>query len=78
MDDGGQLSAQGRVVPGTGAMQADVRVGQLALAPFQPLLRQVVKLRLTQGSVSGQGRITTGEGSARPRLRYAGSSTWRD
>ncbi|HZN46377.1 MAG TPA: DUF748 domain-containing protein, partial [Ramlibacter sp.] len=34
MDDGGQLSAQGRVVPGTGAMQADVRVGQLALAPF--------------------------------------------
>ena len=74
MDDGGQLAAQGSVVPQSGAMQADVRAGQLALAPFQPLLRQVLKLRLTQGSVSGQGRITTGQGGARSaRLRYVGS-----
>lgn len=72
--EGGQLGAQGTVVPATGAVDATLRVNQLALAPLQPLLRQYVKLHVAQGSVSAQGRLTTGEGTARsPRLRYAGS-----
>jgi len=46
------LSAQGRVVPASGALQADVRVKELALAPLQPLLGKYVKLKIAGGSVS--------------------------
>ena len=54
--EGGQLSAQGKVVPASGTLEADVRVKQLALAPLQPLLGKYVKLRIAGGSVSAQGR----------------------
>jgi hypothetical protein len=68
--EGGQLSAQGRAVPATGAVEADVRVRQLALAPVQPLLARYVKLKLAGGSVSTQGRLTTGAKDG--AIRYVG------
>jgi hypothetical protein len=71
--EGGQLSAQGSVVPGSGALQADVRVRQLALAPLQPLLAQYVKLKIAGGNVSAQGRVT-GDGAGKDAgLRYVGA-----
>ena len=71
--EGGQLSAQGRVVPASGALEADVRVKQLALAPLQPLLGKYVKLKIAGGSVSAQGRLTAGAGGAKSTsLRYVG------
>ncbi len=71
--EGGQLSAQGRVVPASGVLEADVRVKQLALAPLQPLLGKYVKLRIAGGSVSARGRLTSDAGGAkRARLRYVG------
>jgi hypothetical protein len=72
--EGGQLSAQGSVVPGSGALQAQVRVRQLALAPLQPLLAQYVKLKIAGGSVSAQGRLTAGNGAGKgAKLRYVGA-----
>jgi hypothetical protein len=72
--EGGQLSAQGSVVPGSGALQAQVRVRQLALAPLQPLLAQYVKLKIAGGSVSAQGRLTAGDGVGKgAKLRYVGA-----
>jgi hypothetical protein len=72
--EGGQLSAHGRVVPANGALQADVRMRQLALAPLQPLLGQYVRLQIAGGSVSAQGRLTGGAGgNQHPRLRYVGA-----
>src|SRR5512140_1223753 len=38
--EGGQYSAQGSAVPATRVLQAEVRVGRLALAPLQPALAQ--------------------------------------
>ncbi|MEJ5989907.1 DUF748 domain-containing protein [Ramlibacter sp. PS3R-8] len=74
VDESGLLAARGSVVPDTGAVQAEVRVAQLALAPLQPLLRKYVKLKLAQGSVSAQGRISAGAAGPEPaRLRYLGS-----
>ena len=71
--EGGQLSAQGSVVPAGGALQADLRVGQLALAPLQPLLAQSLKLKIAGGKLSGQGRLSVGAGTAKsPSLRYTG------
>jgi len=71
--EGGLLSAQGRVVPASGAVEAEVRVKQLALAPLQPLLGQYLKLKIAGGSVSAQGRLSTGSGQAKsPSLRYVG------
>jgi hypothetical protein len=71
--EGGQFSAQGRVVPASGALEADVRVTQLQLAPLQPLLGQYVKLKIAGGSVSAQGRLTAGAGGPNSvRLRYVG------
>jgi hypothetical protein len=71
--EGGQLSAQGSVVPASGMVQADVRLSQLALAPWQPLLGRYLHLKLAGGSVSAQGRLSTGGGAAKvPALRYVG------
>ena len=71
--EGGQFSAQGNVVPASGALEADVRVKQLALAPLQPLLGKYVKLKIAGGSVSAQGRLTAGAGGAKSTsLRFAG------
>jgi hypothetical protein len=71
--EGGQLSAQGNVVPDNAALQADVRIKQLALAPLQPLLAQYVKLKIAGGHLSAQGRLTTGAGTAKSAgVRYVG------
>jgi hypothetical protein len=71
--EGGQLSAQGRVVPVSGALEADLRIKQLALAPLQPLMAKYVKLKIAGGSVSAQGRLTAGGSEAKSAsLRYAG------
>ncbi len=71
--EGGQLSAQGSVIPASGALQADVRVRQLALAPLQPLLAHYLKLRIARGSGSAQGRLSIGaRGAKGTSLRYSG------
>ncbi|MEZ0309034.1 MAG: DUF748 domain-containing protein [Ramlibacter sp.] len=71
--EGGELSAQGSVVPAGSALQADLRLKQLALAPLQPLLAQHVKLKIARGHVSAQGRLTANAGDRRGAgLRYAG------
>lgn len=72
--EGGQFTAQGRVVPASGELQADVRLKQLALAPLQPLLAQYLKLKIASGNLSAQGRLSTGAGTAKsPKLRYTGA-----
>ncbi len=71
---GGKLSVQGNLVPKTGALKAEVQLKQLALAPLQPLLAQYLKLKLADGSVSAQGRLTAGEGGKQAAaLRYSGA-----
>ena len=71
--EGGQLSAQGSVVPDKGTLQADVRIKQLALAPLQPLLARHLKLKIARGNLSAQGRLSTGTGGrASPSVRYVG------
>jgi hypothetical protein len=72
--EGGQLSAQGSVVPDSGAVQAGVRVQKLALAPLQPLLARYVTLKIAGGQMSAQGRLTSGAGTARSAaVRYVGA-----
>lgn len=71
--EGGQFSAQGSVIPVSGALQADVRVKQLALAPLQPLLARYVKLKIAGGNSSAQGRLSIGAAGAKgANLRYVG------
>ena len=71
--EGGLLTAKGKFVPGTGAVDAQLDVKQLALAPVQPLLAQHLKLKLAGGSLSGSGRLTTGGGAPKaPKVRYVG------
>ncbi len=73
VQEGGQLSAQGQVVPASGVMQANVGVKKLALAPLQPLLSRYLKLKIARGSVSAQGILSTGTGQAKsPGVRYVG------
>ena len=73
--EGGQLTAKGKVVPATGAVDTELKLTKLALAPVQPLLGKYVKLKLADGSVSGEGRLRTGAGGskANPAMRYDGS-----
>ena len=71
--EGGLLTANGKFVPGTGAVDAQLQLKQLTLAPVQPLLAQHVKLKLAGGSLSGSGRLTTGGGAPKaPKVRYVG------
>jgi hypothetical protein len=73
--EGGLFTAKGKVVPATGAVDAELKLTKLALAPVQPLLSKYVKLKLADGSVSGEGRLRTGAGGSRasPAVRYDGS-----
>jgi hypothetical protein len=72
--EGGRLSAQGRVVPASGALDSQVQVAGLALAPVQPLLARHVRLTLRKGEVAAQGRLRlAAAGAAGPRVQYAGS-----
>ncbi|MDI3296307.1 DUF748 domain-containing protein [Janthinobacterium tructae] len=71
--EGGLLTAKGKFVPGTGAVDAQLKLQQLTLAPVQPLLAQHVKLKLAGGTLSGSGRLTTGGGAPKaPKVRYEG------
>ncbi|MGK5036180.1 DUF748 domain-containing protein [Janthinobacterium sp. LB3P118] len=71
--EGGLLTANGKFVPGTGAVDAQLNLEQLTLAPVQPLLAQHLKLKLAGGSLSGSGRLTTGGGAPKaPKVRYVG------
>ncbi|MGV8866611.1 MAG: DUF748 domain-containing protein [Janthinobacterium svalbardensis] len=73
LHEGGLLTAKGKFVPGTGAVDAQLNLQQLALAPVQPLLAQHVKLKLAGGTLSGSGRLTTGGGAPKaPKVRYEG------
>jgi hypothetical protein len=73
--EGGQLTAKGKVVPATGAVDTELKLAKLAIAPVQPLLSRYVKLKIADGSISAQGRLRTGPGGskANPALRYDGS-----
>ncbi|WP_240453615.1 DUF748 domain-containing protein [Janthinobacterium agaricidamnosum] len=71
--EGGLLTANGKFVPATGAVDAQLNLKQLTLAPVQPLLAQHVKLKLAGGTLSGSGRLTTGGGAPKaPKVRYEG------
>ncbi|WP_229259725.1 DUF748 domain-containing protein [Duganella aceris] len=73
--EGGQLTAKGKVVPATGAVDTELKLAKLSIAPVQPLLAKYVKLKIADGSISAQGRLRTGAGGskANPALRYDGS-----
>ncbi|HSV78985.1 MAG TPA: DUF748 domain-containing protein [Ramlibacter sp.] len=71
--EGGALAAQGSVVPATGALQSELRVAGLALAPLQPLLQQHVRLRIAGGEVAARGRLQVTGSAQGPRVRYQGS-----
>ena len=74
LKQGGRLSLAGRAVPASGAVTANLRVQQLALAPLQPLLGRFVKLKIAGGSVSAQGQLSVAAGGTKPvRLRYVGA-----
>jgi hypothetical protein len=71
--EGGKISVQGRAVPAQGALDANLKVDQLALKPVQPLLARYVKLKLEGGVVSAQGKVAVARaGGKAPLLRYTG------
>lgn len=72
--EGGQLNARGTIVPAGGAVDAELALRGLALAPLQPVLDRYVKLRLDGGTAAAAGRLRTGPGGKDdPALRYQGS-----
>jgi hypothetical protein len=73
--EGGQLNVKGKVVPSTGAVDTDLKLSKLALAPVQPLLGKYIKLKLADGAINAQGHLRTGAGGSKtdPALRYDGS-----
>ncbi|WP_373991335.1 DUF748 domain-containing protein [Duganella sp. BuS-21] len=72
--EGGQLTAKGKVVPSSGAVDTELKLSKLALAPVQPLLGKYVKLKIADGAINAQGRLRTGAGGSKadPAMRYDG------
>lgn len=75
LKEGGQLLAKGKLIPASGAVDTELKLTRLALAPVQPLLSKYVKLKLADGAVNAQGWLRTGTGASQadPALRYNGS-----
>lgn len=73
--EGGKLTATGRVVPASAAVDTKLNLSRLSLAPVAPLLGKYVKLKLAEGAINAQGRLRTGAGGSKadPALRYDGS-----
>ncbi|MYM83319.1 DUF748 domain-containing protein [Duganella sp. FT50W] len=75
LKEGGLLQAKGKVVPASGALDSELKLTKLALAPVQPLLSKYVKLKIADGNINAQGWLRTGSGASKadPALRYNGS-----
>lgn len=71
--EGGQLQAQGKLVPASGAVEADLKLNKLAIAPVQPMLAKYLRLKIGSGAISTQGHLHVGAGTGKdPALRYDG------
>jgi hypothetical protein len=75
---GGTIEGTGTIVPNFDAIEAQVEMSQVALAPLRPLLARYATLDLQSGHVSASGRVryqARGEG---PALRASGAVTIGD
>lgn len=71
---GGAFEAEGKIVPATPSAELRVKLADLALAPAQPYLASVARLRLTDGRLSADGRASYGKRGA----EFAGGFALRD
>jgi len=69
---GGTVTVQGSADPSKKTVDAEVRVVDLALPPFQPYLDPVVRLNLDSGTFSTNGRLAYGPGAEKGELAYDG------
>ena len=72
LKDGGEVLTQGQFTPKTKLLAADLTFKSMGLIPLQPFLAPYTKLQIASGTVSGQGRLSPGEGR-NTGLRYVGS-----
>lgn len=71
--EGGQLAVQGRLVPASRSVDAQLQLRQLAVATAQPLLARHVRLKLASGTLDTQGRLEAAFADGKPPvLRYTG------
>jgi len=68
LDSGGQVQAEGRAALDPQAVDLQLEVTGLALAPVQPVLSEYLKLTLASGTASTQGRLTYGKVADIPAL----------
>ncbi|HEY1230739.1 MAG TPA: DUF748 domain-containing protein, partial [Ramlibacter sp.] len=71
--EGGELALQGRLVPASRTLDAQVQLRQLSVATAQPVLARYLRLKLASGTLSAQGRIeaSLSEGQP-PAVTYSG------
>lgn len=70
---GGSLQVQGRLVPGSGTLDARVNLAGLRLTPAQPYIGQAARVTLVSGVAASQGRLQIGK-----RITYRGGLSVRD
>jgi len=63
--DGGQLTAEGQVIPAGPMADLHLKVSGVALKPAQPYITSVARLRLTSGQFGTEGNATYGKRGAR-------------
>lgn len=70
--EGGQIKARGTVNPAETAVETDIEVSKLELAPFQPYLSQAATVDLQSGTFSTHGTLRHGIKTAGARTTYQG------
>lgn len=71
--EGGQLALQGRLVPASRTLDAQVQLRQLAVAAAQPVLARYLRLKLATGTLSAQGRLEASMTEGQPvAVKYSG------
>ncbi len=73
VEQGGKLALQGKVDPTTKAVEANVKVADLNLAPLQPYLAPFITLTLQSAVVSTEGAFRYGVPEKGSNLSYGGS-----
>lgn len=77
LDQGGSLSAQGRLISLAPDLEADYHLEGLGLAALAPYLAQVAKVRLTEGSFSSKGHLSLGVPAQDQELAVKGDALLR-
>ena len=71
--EGGKFLFKGQAFPARQSLESGIKVEKLSLKPVQPVLSRQINLKLADGTLSAQGKVSIAPADGKaPRLRFVG------